>query len=280
MMSRLLVLCLAGFLAACQSQTFSKLDEGSSEWRLVFQDEFSGLGRPDPDKWISKEYNRRPNPDGPDGWWDPGNAYLNGRGQLVLLASVIENRNPDEDDDPYDYATAMVSTEGKFEPTYGRFEVRAKLPRSAGWWSAFWLFSRSVHHVDGSGRDGTEIDIMETFGWTDKVSQALHWDSYEEDHQVAVQATTKPGIRRGWHTFALEWYPDEYIFFVDGQETWRTAAGGVSQVPQWVKLSGEVDTTDGAANIWWANTPYPKNFPDKFIIDWVRVYEHVPSPEK
>jgi len=273
-------LCLALTLVACQSQTFSKLDEGSSEWRLVFQDEFSGSGRPDPDKWISKEYNRRPNPDGPDGWWDPGNAYLNGRGQLVLRASVIENRNPDEDNDPYDYATAMVSTEGKFEPTYGRFEVRAKLPRSAGWWSAFWLFSRSVHNVDGSGRDGTEIDIMETFGWTDKVSQALHWDSYEEDHQVAVQAMTKPGIRRGWHTFALEWYPDEYVFFVDGRETWRTEAGGVSQVPQWVKLSGEVDTTDGAANIWWANTPFPKNFPDKFIIDWVRVYEHVPSPEK
>ena len=273
-------LFLALFVAACETPTFSALDEESTEWQLVFDDEFSGKGRPDPDKWISKEYNRRPNPEGPDGWWDASNAYLNGRGQLVLVADVIPNRNPDEDNDPYDYATAMVSTESKFEPTYGRFEVRAKLPRAPGWWSAFWLFSSSVHHIDGSGRDGTEVDIMETFGWTDKVSHALHWDGYKDAHQWSVFATTRPGIRKGWHTFTLEWYPDEYVFFVDGKETWRTSAGGVSQVPLWVKLSGEVDTTKYAANKWWANTPDPDLFPDKFIVDWVRVYKHVPTPDK
>jgi len=280
-MSRaLLLLFLTVFVAACETPTFSALDEGTPEWRLVFEDDFSGRGPPDPDKWISKEYNRRPNPEGPDGWWDADNAYLNGMGQLVLLASVIENRNPEEDNDPYDYATAMVCTQGKFEPTYGRFEVRAKLPRSRGWWSAFWLFSSSVNNVDGSGRDGTEIDIMETFGWTDKVSQALHWDGYGEAHQSAAFATMRPGIRRGWHTYTLEWFPDEYVFYVDGQETWRTSLGGVSRVPQYVKLSGEIDTTDGPSSIWWANKPDPKLFPDKFVIDWVRVYEHVPGPDK
>ena len=50
-------------------------------------------------------------------------------------------------------------------------------------------------------------------------------------------------------------------------------------MPLWVKLSGEVDTTDGAANKWWANVPDPATFPDKFIVDWVRVYEHVPPEE-
>jgi hypothetical protein len=98
-MKRLLAsLFLVLFVGACETQTFSALDEKSPEWRLVFQDEFSGRGRPDPDKWISKEYNRRPNDDGPDGWWDPTNAYLNGSGKLVLKTSVIENRNPARDD--------------------------------------------------------------------------------------------------------------------------------------------------------------------------------------
>jgi beta-glucanase (GH16 family) len=278
-MSRVLAACfLAVLVTACETPTFSALDDGADQWRLVFEDEFEGTGRPDPRKWISKEYNRRPNPDGPDGWWDPANAYLNGMGQLVLLTSVIPNRNPEEDSDPYDYATAMVSTEGTFEPTYGRFEVRAKLPRASGWWSAFWLFSSSVHNVDGSGRDGTEVDIMETFGWTDKVNHALHWDGYDEAHKWSTLSTTRPGIRRGWHTYTLEWYPDLYIFYVDGKETWRTSDGGVSQVPLWVKLSGELDTTDGAANIWWANTANPRDFPDRFLVDWVRVYEHVPGP--
>ncbi len=39
----------------------------------------------------------------------------------------------------------------------------------------------------------------------------------------------------GWHTFGLWWKPDEYVFFVDGEETWRTNAGGVSQVPEFMK---------------------------------------------
>ena len=274
------VLLLVLFVAACETPTFSALDEKSPEWQLVFQDEFSGYGRPDPEKWLSKEYNRTPSPDGPDGWWDAKNAYLNGRGQLVLRTSVIKNRNPNEDDDPYDYASAMVCTQDRFETTYGRFEARAKLPKSPGWWAAFWLFSNAVGHVDGSGRDGTEVDIMETFGWTDKVEHALHWDGYGKAHQSTSFTKAHLGIHEGWHTFTLEWYPDEYIFYVDGQETWRTSAGGVSQVPQYVKLSGEVATTDAVANEWWANTPNPKLFPDKFVIDWVRVYKHVPGPEK
>lgn len=270
---------LALFVSACETQSFSALDEQSPEWRIVFQDEFNGIGRPDSDKWISKEYNRKPNPNGPDGWWDADNAYLNGLGKLVLMTSVIPNRNPKEDSDPYDYASAMVSTEGKFEQAYGRFEVRAKLPQAPGWWSAFWLFSNSVHHVDGSGRDGTEVDIMETFGWNDKVHHALHWDGYGKRHQWGGFDTVQPGIRKGWHTFTLEWFPDEYIFYVDGQETWRTALGGVAQAPLWVKLSGEVATDDSVANKWWANKPDPRKFPDKFVIDWVRVYEYIPPAE-
>lgn len=280
-MSRVLVaFFLIAFVTACETPTFSALDEKSSEWQLVFQDEFGGIGRPDPEKWISKEYNRKANPNGPDGWWDAGNAYLNGLGQLVLVTNVIENRNPGEDNDPYDYASAMVSTEGKFEPTYGRFEMRAKLPKSPGWWAAFWLFADEVNLVDGSGRDGTEVDIMESFGWTDKVGHALHWDGYMAEHQWTSFSTSRPGIRKGWHTFTMEWYPDEYVFYIDGQETWRTSAGGVSQVPLWVKLSGEISTEDWAVSEHWANKPNPRLFPDRFVIDWVRVYKHVPSPDK
>ena len=44
----------------------------------------------------------------------------------------------------------------------------------------------------------------------------------------------------GWHTFSVWWKPDEYVFYVDGNETWRTKAGGVCQVPLYIKLSDEV----------------------------------------
>ncbi|MEZ5953703.1 MAG: glycoside hydrolase family 16 protein [Hyphomonas sp.] len=269
----------AGLAAQAEQGTHSALDDKASPWRLVFSDEFKGKGRPDPDKWISKEYNRRPNEKGPDGWWDPENAFLDGHGHLVLRTTKIENRNPGEDKDPYDFATAMVSTEGKFEQTFGRFEARAKLPQAAGWWAAFWLFSSSVNNVDGSGRDGTEVDIFEGFGWTDRINQALHWDGYNKAHQWVSSDTVVPGIRHGWHTFTLEWYPNEYVFFIDGQETWRSRAGGVSQVPLWLKLSGELSTSGWAATETWANKAEPEKYPDDFLVDWVRVYERIPDTD-
>ena len=34
----------------------------------------------------------------------------------------------------------------------------------------------------------------------------------------------------GRHVFSIWWKPDEYVFHVDGKETWRTDAGGVCQV--------------------------------------------------
>ena len=40
-----------------------------------------------------------------------------------------------------------------------------------------------------------------------------------------------PGVMEGFHTFGLWRKPDEYVFYVDRKEMWRTDAGGVSQVP-------------------------------------------------
>ena len=54
-----------------------------------------------------------------------------------------------------------------------------------------------------------------------------------------------PGVMEGWHTFGLWWKPDEYVFYVDGKETWRTKAGGVCQVPEYILLSDEIGKWGG-----------------------------------
>ena len=279
----LLLIILAVFMAACASsnRNYSALYDPDSDWQIVFRDEFSGTGEPDPEKWISQEYNRRIDTKGPDGWWLKENVRLDGWGHLEIRVNEIENRNPEEDSDPYDYASGMVSTEGKFEPVFGRFEARMKLPDDPGWWVAFWLFADSVENEDGSGVDGIEIDIVEGFGWTDELNFALHWDGYHEAHQSVFERRNFPRIRRGWHIFALEWTETEYVWFVDNVEVWRSSAGGVSRAPQWIKFSGEVSEAPGVANKWWSNMPDRKRFPDKFLVDWVRVYQKKPaSPEE
>ena len=71
----------------------------------------------------------------------------------------------------------------------------------------------------------------------------------------------------GFHTFSLWWKNDEYIFYVDGKETWRTKDGGVCQVPLYIKISDEIGN--------WAGDIKKAELPDKFIVDCVRVYDLV-----
>jgi beta-glucanase (GH16 family) len=260
-------------LASCDEPADKVIESptDSSEWNLVWWDEFEGDGPIDPDKWDQPEYNRRNNDDGPDGWWLREDSYHDGEGNLVIRARLVDNLN--SDDDPYDYATGAIRSIGRFEQRFGKFEVRCKMPSLPGWWVAFWLMSPSVFNENGSGEDGTEIDIMEGFGWTDVIHHNLHWDGYGEAHRSAGFNQPIEGIREGFHTFTLEWSAAEYVFFVDGTETYRTNAGGVSKVPAYVKITGELSTIPNMMSEWWANEAIPGYFPDYFIIDYVRVWE-------
>jgi hypothetical protein len=100
----------------------------------------------------------------------------------------------------------------------------------------------------------------------DRINMALHWDGYGEDHMSEGEQFVIPGLSNGWHTFGLYWTPDVYVFYVDGEETWRTSAGGVSQVPAYVKLTDEVGE--------WAGDIHEADLPDYTLFDYVRVYDY------
>ena len=81
------------------------------------------------------------------------------------------------------------------------------------------------------------------------------------------------GVRDGSHTYMLEWTEEEYVFFVDNTEIWRTTAGGVSKVPAYVKITGELSTESWAINEQWSNDPESAEYPDYFVVDYVRIYQ-------
>src|SRR5688572_18850703 len=169
---QLVVLILAMVCSKASGQT----------WNLTWSDEFNGTGAPDPTKWDRPEYNRRNNPSGPDGWWEQDDSYLNGAGQLVIRCRRVANRNGDGD--PHDYNTGAIRSMGKFTQKYGKFEIRAQMPTKQGWWIAFWMMQGNVSNVGSGGVDGSEVDIMEGWGWTDKINHAIHWDGYGAAHQA------------------------------------------------------------------------------------------------
>lgn len=219
-------------------------------WKLVWQDEFNGT-QLDESKWEVPENRRR------DGFWSRKAISLDGKGNLVISALKEGDK----------FLDGCVRTRGKFEHAFGYFVARTKFQKEEGHWTAFWMYAPSVGKIGNEGRDGTEIDIMEKPSLDDEMNHALHWDGYGKQHRSKAHKFKVPGIMDGYHDFALWWTPSEYVFYVDGKETWRTDAGGVCQVPLYLKLSDEIGK--------WAGDIKKAKLPDEFLVDYVRVYDLV-----
>lgn len=226
------------------------------EWKLVWSDEFDGP-QVDTNKWeLLGDWKRR------DGWWVKEDSFLDGKGNLVLRTKKEGER----------FTSGAVRTRGRFEHAFGYWTARCQLPKAPGHWAAFWLMSDRVGQVGDEGRDGTEIDIAE-FPWRDgKFTMNLHWDGYGQAHKRAGTNVFVPAITDGFHEFSLAWHTNEYVFYLDGRETWRTSAGGVARQPEFAKFSNEVGE--------WAGDIRKAKLPDDFLIDYIRVYDAVPAGGK
>jgi beta-glucanase (GH16 family) len=220
-------------------------------WKMVWHDEFDGTTL-DATKWVCRPDGKRK-----DGWWNRKAVSLDGKGNLVIKTCKEGDKVVD----------GCIVTQGKFEHTFGYYVARIRLQKQPGHWSAFWLTCPGVGKVGDEGRDGTEIDIMEKPWLDDRVQHTFHWDGYGKDHKSEGKIVKVPGVMDGWHTFAVWWKADEYVFYVDGRETWRTKGGGPSQVPEYILLSDEIGK--------WAGAIAKAKLPDEFLVDYVRVYDLV-----
>ncbi len=232
------------------SEEFLPPAPAGQAWKLAWSDEFEGATL-DRSTWETPEGVRR------DGYWAAEDSYLDGQGLLVIRTREQDGK----------FYSGAIRTRGKFEHRYGYWVCRCRFHTQPGHWPAFWLFSDpGVGQVGEEGRDGTEIDIMEK-PWPveDRVNFALHWDGYGEQHRSEGKQVVIPGLSQGFHTFGLDWRPEGYVFYIDGRESWRTAAGGVSQVPAYLKLTDEVGD--------WAGDIHDAQLPDNFFVDYVRVYD-------
>jgi beta-glucanase (GH16 family) len=243
----------AGAVWAQVGREFLPPAPAGKQWQLSWQDEFNGTVL-DETKW-----NRLGDSKRRDGWWVKEDAYLDGKGSLILRTRKDGNR----------YTCGAVNTRGKFEHAFGYYVARIKLPKQEGHWPAFWLMAPGVNTVGDEGRDGTEIDIIEV-PWRDgRLTSNLHWDGYGKDHNSAGTKVSRPEVMEGWHTYGLLWLATEYVFYVDGQETWRSSAGGVSRVPEFIKLTEEIGK--------WGGKIQKASLPDYCEVDYVRVYEAKPQ---
>lgn len=169
-----------------------------------------------------------------------------------------------------------ADAENGFSQKFGYFECRCILPKGSDIWSAFWLMNSGVFDEDGSGRDGTEIDIFESDCYGDFIENAvtsnLHFDGYGDAHQKhgATKFLLKNNPYEEFNTYGLEWNENEYIFYINGVETFRTDFGGVSQNEEYLILSVEMKGEDGMPS----ERENVLAEGAEFIIDYVKVYQY------
>ena len=233
----------------------------SKNLRMVWNDEFNG-NTLDASKWkVPPAWNRQGG-----SYWSADNHEMTGNGQVRL--SVTEKNGK--------VYCGALRTHNLFDKKYGYFEVRCKVPQMKGGWAAFWMMPYG-NKPGNSGNDGTEIDIFESInGWKGHINHALHWDGYGPEHKHAVEKMTRPDLYDDkYHVFGMMWTPQEYIFYIDNVETWRTSEGGVSDVKQYLKLTLEV-----SGSTWPGDWKEQQIKPIHWLVDYVRVYDYQSVPEE
>lgn len=222
--------------AACGGKSPSKKsinttfeDPNESDFStLIWSDEFNGEGAINPEKWFLQTQL----PEG-GSWWGLLQHYTNREENAYLkdgyLHVVAKKEEFEDQGETKQYTSARLNS--KFVFTYGKVEVRAKMPLGIGTWPAIWMLSKKIDE-DGAYWDKKygitkwpncgEIDILEHWGKNqDYVSSALHNGSSYGYNVKNVGGQQIKDASSEFHTYLLEWTEEKIVFSVDGVEHFR-----------------------------------------------------------
>ncbi len=256
----------------------------TDEWELVWSDEFDGDAIDEtkwsPNIWPARKVN------------DEDQAYTGRKKNLRVEDGHLVIEAHKEDYEGASYTSGRLHSEGKGDFLYGRFEVRAKLPRGQGTWAAIWMLPSDPYKYsttcepgeDWQGSDtcdawpnSGEIDIMEHVGYQmghvhgTVHNEAYYWLKWEQRKGRILLDDVDEEFR----VYALEWSPERIDIFVDdthyfmyvnegtGWNAWpydhpynlilNVAVGGA-----WGRAGGPIDDSV---------------FPQRMLVDYARVYQ-------
>ena len=182
-------------------------------------------------------------------------------GNLVIEARKERNK----------YTSTKITTKGKKEFKYGRIEASAKLAVGQGIWPAFWMLGANIDEVQWP-KSG-EIDILEYVGRDPHMVYTTLHTQDSHGNTINTKRTEFLNIEEGYHVYAIEWDKDKIEFFVDktlvytfnpsikNEDTWPF------DKPFYIILNLAVGGNFGGPEV------DDAIFPQKFYIDYVRVYQ-------
>ncbi|MDX1501370.1 MAG: glycoside hydrolase family 16 protein [Thermoanaerobaculia bacterium] len=174
------------------------------------------------------------------------------------------------------YTSARIRSLGRGDFTYGRFEMRARMPVGQGLWPAFWMLP-SASRYGGWAASG-EIDIVELLGHEpDLIHGTIHFGGeWPANTSRATDWRLAGGdFHDGFHLFAVEWEPGELRWYVDdvhyGTQSEWSSTGGPYPAPFDADFHLLLNLAVGGN---WPGPPDASTrFPQELVVDYVRVYQ-------
>jgi beta-glucanase (GH16 family) len=246
----------------------------NKKWELVWNDEFEDSFI-DTSKW-EHEVNAWGGGNNELQYYTdrPKNSYIED-GNLVIKAFKESYTGPEG---TRQYTSARIRTLNKGDWKYGRFEIRAKLPKGKGVWPAIWMLPSKSKY--GSWAASGEIDIMEYLGHeTNKVYGTLHYGGEwpKNIHTGTFYTLNKGDFSEDFHVFSLEWDESEFRWYVDDfhyqtQTKWYSKDYEYpAPFDQYFHLVINV----AVGGNWPGNPDSSTTFPQIMVIDYVRVYKRL-----
>jgi beta-glucanase (GH16 family) len=260
--------------------TIASLPCAAQQWTLTWSDEFSGADGsfPDATKWVRET--------GGNGWGNNELEYYTTRlenshlekGNLIIEAK--SERFTGSDGVERNYTSARLKTKGLLSQRYGRFEARIQIPFGQGIWPAFWMLGEDIGSVHWPTCG--EIDIMENIGREPAtIHGSMHGPGYSGERPLTAGYTLPPEknsktprFADGFHTFGIEWEPGQVRFYVDGHLYSTKTKADLPPGTRWVYDHPFFILLNLAVGGNWPGSPDASTvFPQRMLVDYVRVYE-------
>ncbi len=268
-----LILFLSLFLLPLGHTAWGQ-DAGKKEWKLIWKDDFNGK-KLNPKKWnvLIRETSKHDELQ----YYIPEEVYLQD-GNLRIRSSKRDYGNKH-------YTSGRLDTKDKLAITYGKIEIRGKLPVGQGIWPAYWLYPQNrdwameyvMQEAVANGKETsipelrpwyTEIDMMEFLGHEPNVFYATyHYNSFKGKKMTSsAKYVADFNFSDDYHTYVLEWEPEAIRWYIDGKLI-HTATEGVPHEPHFLIMN----TAIGGS--WPGNPDETTVFPQYHDIDYVKVYQ-------
>ena len=113
---------------------------------------------------------------------------------------------------PCQWLSAKYQTQGLLGFKYGRIEARIKGAIGTGTWGAFWLLGANIATKPWPACG--EIDIAEFVG---RDPNTNYGTPHGPSTSTSFTTHVKGGVGNNYHTYALDWLPDQITWYLDGK---------------------------------------------------------------